>query len=620
MFNYYLIFKNTNEMKQIKVLQTFVFVFLLGAMMSIVSSCKDDDDSVNIGYGEVTGVVTDEEGDPISGVTVTVSGMDGSVSTGINGEYSVQNVSKEKHAITFSKIGYQTTIATVVADKFNADNVAIINVSMVDASAKIIGTVIDAKNGDAPFAGVTVSITSDLTATTGDDGTFAIENLSMEDYTVSFAKEGYVTITRTISKDDFVDKVATIDVVMGGEELLRGLTFSDLENADKWYYSEYRGGGNNDANSHWDWACNYLCTMDFWGNWEEQWEGTTLRIRNDAAERANPADLEVFDSYTYGSKKITVDNRILSLRLRTHNADDAAPAHFGVQVVDLSAANPAAEKVGGDRTHGSDNYADYHFDLSEYIGKEVIIAVGIYRAETGDYWKQLVLRRIAFAQGAATDWNWIPGTEVIEDWKLTQEMVRSTMPHTKKSFTGVSTGNAGRDVSMTNGYPSVYRTWRDIAHIAHEWSFIPLKKDPEVTPSEGYLIKTRSNEPANTEVPESYYYAKFSIAPGSNQLTFRTRNFGSNYTFFKLTAIKDDGTVTFIAPTSNTAQEASAAEDGCWKFKHDAGNPGNPDSYAKFVYDLSQFNGNDVVLVFSIHNGEQNGDENKLVFYSINID
>ena len=607
-------------MKQIKILQNFVFAFLLSAIMSMASSCKDDDESVYVGFGEVNGVVTDEMDVPIPGVTVTVSDMDGSVTTGANGGYTIQNVSKEKHAITFSKLGYQTVTATVVADKFNANNVAVINVSMVDASAKIIGKVIDAKNGDAPLVGVTVSISADLTATTGNDGTFAIENLSMEDYTVSFIKEGYVTITRTISKSDFVDKVATLEVRMGGEELLRGLTFSDLQNADKWYYSEYRGGGNADAYPHWDWACNYLCTMDFWGNWEEQWEGTTLRIRNDDADRANPADLEVFDSYTYGSKKITVDNKILSLRIRTHNADEAEPAHFGVQVVDLSAVNPAAVKVGGNKTYGSGDYADFHFDLSDYIGKEVIIAVGIYREKTGDYWKQLVLRRIAFAQEDVTNWNWIPGTEVIEDWKLTQEMVRSTMPHTKKSFTGVSVGNAGRDVNMNSGYPSVYRTWRDISHIGHEWSFVPLRKDPEVTPSEGYLIKTRGNEPANTLVPESYYYAKFSVASGSNQLTFKTRNFGSNYTFFKLTAIKDDGTVIHIAPASNTAQEASAANDGCWKFKHDAGNPGDPDTYASFVYDLSQFNGSDVVLAFSIHNGELNGDENKLVFYSINLD
>ena len=59
----------------------------------------------------------------------------------------------------------------------------------------------------------------------------------------------------------------------------------------------------------------------------------------------------------------------------------------------------------------------------------------------------------------------------------------------------------------------------------------------------------------------SYYdiYAKFAIASGNNKLTIKTRSFGSNYTYFKLTAIKEDGTVTYISPSSNTATAASAA-------------------------------------------------------------
>lgn len=138
-----------------------------------------------------------------------------------------------------------------------------------------------------------------------------------------------------------------------------------------------------------------------------------ITTRNDGDQQNNPADMDVFDSYMYGSKKITVDNKILSLRVRSHNADDASPTYFGVQVVDLSAANPVAEKVGETRTHGSEVYGDYHFDLSAYVGKEVIVAIGVYRKETGDYWKQLPIARIAFAQQNVTGWDWIPGFQLI---------------------------------------------------------------------------------------------------------------------------------------------------------------------------------------------------------------
>ena len=65
------------------------------------------------------------------------------------------------------------------------------------------------------------------------------------------------------------------------------------------------------------------------------------------------------------------------------------------------------------------------------------------------------------------------------------------------------------------------------------------------------------------------------------------------------------------------AEEAAAAEDGCWKFKHGSGGADTPNAYAKFVYDLSQFNGNNVVIAIGVFNGEKSSDENKLVFHSV---
>ena len=606
-----------------KILRTFMYVVMLGAFIVSLSSCSEDDDPVKAEFGTITGIVSDDTGQPISGVNVTVSGIneeDVSVTTGDDGKYTVENVSLKTHAVSFSKTGWLTISVTVTAEKFDANNLATADVTMVSASAKITGTITDAKNSGAFLAGVTVKIAdTDVEATSGSDGKFVIENLIVDDYTLTFEKEGYVAITKEVTEAEFVDDVATINIAMGGTELLRGLTADELLEADKWYYNEYRGGGNADAYPHWDWACDYMSALTFMGNWEEQWEGTTLRIRNDEEDRDNPADLNVFDSYTYGSKLITEDNKILSLRLRTHDADESAPAHFGVQVIDLSAAQPTAVKIGENRTYGSGDYADFEFDLSEYVGKEVIIAIGIYRQDTGDYWKQLVLRAIRFADRKVEGWDWLPGTEVIPGWKLTQETVRSIMPHTKKSFTGISPISAGRDVNMTTGYPAAYQAWRNVAHVGAEWFFAPLKKDPEVFASEGYIIKTNGNAPVNTVVPEAYLYAKFAIAAGSNQLTFNTRNFGGNYTYFKLTAIEDNGTVTHIAPTSNTAQEASEAEDGTWKFKHGDGGADNPEGYASFVYDLSQFDGKDVTLVIGVYKGGTDTDENKLVFHSINL-
>ena len=419
------------RMKLMKNLRTFTFFMLAGAIAFTTSSCSDDDDSTKSDYGTVTGMVTDENNTSISGVAVTISDVEGSTATGADGKYSFSNVPMDKRTITFTKKNYLTTSATVLAGKFDANKVASISIQMLSAAAKVMGTVTDAKNNNAPLAGVTVKLGS-LTTTTDNDGTYLFESLIIDDYSITFSKTGYVAVSRDIKKAQFIDKIATLDIRLGGVEVLPGLTADDLKEADKWLYNEYRGGKNADSYPHWDWSTDYMCTLSFWGNMEEQPEGTTLRIRNTGDEQKNPANLDAFDSYTYGSKKITEDNKILSLRIRTHGADDKAPAYFGVQVVDLSTAEPVAVKVGETKTCGSQSYTDYDFDLSDYVGKEVIIAIGIYRTATGDYWKQLVLRAIRFAPQKVEGWNWLPGTAItgLEEWKLTAEMVRSTMVQT----------------------------------------------------------------------------------------------------------------------------------------------------------------------------------------------
>ena len=601
-----------------RLLRTFAFTALLGGLAVSVSSCKDDETKgeTEKTIGEVSGVVTDDEGNVLGGVEVSIAdivdltetSVTATTTTAEDGRYTLTNVLVGPHMITCKLATYQTTSVTLKPQKFNADAKATVNIEMRYAAAKITGTVLDARNEGAPLAGVKVTDAS---------GKYEIASLPLDAYEVTFSLTDYATVTKTIGRDAFENYAAVLDVVMGSPEVLRGKTAFDLRDADKWYYSEYRGGGNDTSYPHWDWSTDYMAALDFVGAWEEQNEGTTLQIRNDAANQKNPIDTEVFDSYVYGSKLITEDNKIMTLQVRTHNADSENPAVFGVQVIDLAAAEPAAVKIGDNESYGSDSYKSFGFDLSDYVGKEVVIAVGIYRAKTGDYWKQLVLRRIAFSNTKIDGWNYITGTAVndeLRDWKLTMEMVRSTMPQVKKSFSGITVCEGNKDKGNRQ---VAYHSWRDNDHIAAEWSFVPRVKDPEPFAGEGYVIKTRGGGTAvNTTEPEAYLYAKFSIAEGNNNLTLRIRNFAGEATFFKITAIKNDGTVEHIAPASNTAASSSAAPNGCWKFVHQNGGPGTPDAYAKFVYDLSKFNGEDVVLVLGVYKGEDNGTESKVCIYN----
>lgn len=613
-----------------RLLRTFAFTALLGGLAVSMGSCSDDDTEGGgrKTVGQVSGVVTDDEGTPLSGVEVSIADVDvtettvtATATTSTDGSYAFDAVRVDTHVLTYTKTDYQTTSVTITAAKFNADGDATVNAEMLYAAAKIRGTILDAKNNNAPLAGVRVSVSDTQFTTSAADGTFEIANLPLDAYDVTFTLKDYATIVKRIGRDAFEDFVVTIDVTMGSREILRGKTADDLKEADKWYYSEYRGGGNAESYPHWDWACDYMAALDFVGAWQEQNEGTTLQIRNSGDEQRNPKDLDVFDSYVYGSKTITEDNKIMTIQVRTHNADSDSPAIFGVQVVDLSVAEPTAVKVGENQSYGSDQYKAFSFDLSPYIGKEVIIAIGTYRAQQGDYWKQLVLRRIAFAPAAIDGWGFIPGTAInadLSDWKLTMEMVRSTMPQIKTSFSGITVceGDKNKDNRQT-----AYQSWRNNAHIASEWSFVPRMKDPEVFPGEGYIIKTRGGGTAvNTVEPEAYLYAKFAIKEGCNQLTLTTRNFhDTDATYFKLTAIEENGTVTHVQPASNTATSAEAAADGCWKFINNQGGPGEPNLYARFVYDLSAFNGKNIVLVLGVYKGEANGTESKVGIYSVDL-
>lgn len=593
----------------------------LGSAAGAMTSCKEDENTPDSGLGSITGTVTDElSGEGIEGVTVAVSDVDGTVSTGSDGKYTVANVTVATHSVTFSKTGWLTTSTTIAASKFSADKVATVNVTLQNASAKIAGTVTDATNGNAPLAGVTVDIGSESAITDG-EGKYAIENLIVDNYTATFSKAGYPAVVREIVPGSFVDGVATVDVEMGLAELLRDKTAFDLANADKWHYNEYRGGRNGHNYPHWDWSTAYMATLEFYGNWQNQNEGLALRTRNDGDQQSNPADLNMFDSYTYGSKKITDDTKILSLEVRTHQGTEDAPVYFGVQVVDLSAAEPAAVKVGETQTHYGDSYVFFDFDLSSYIGKEVVVAVGVYRAATGDYWKQLPIRTLRFSSVKQTE-NWMSGTEVIEGAKLTEEMVRSTMVNTKKSFTGVSPTSGGNNDELG----AVYQSWRDINHVAASWSFVPVQKDPEPFASEGYVVKTRGTSETSATVPEAYFYAKFAIEQGNNKLILRGRTFTSGsvpsrYTYFKLTAIDEaaPGTPVAIVPTPGGTYDGDV--DGeFYKLQHYSGTKDDPDQYATFTYDLSQFNGKNVLLMLGVYNMVANTSENKLSIYSIDLE
>lgn len=588
-----------------------LMVYLFGICLAFSNiSCSGDEDSntTNLGNGDVSGTVTDDKNAPLEGVTVTVNDADISDITDASGSYTLKGLPIGKHILTFSRTDYQTVSCTLTSKQFY-EGTANISTSLRYAAAKITGKVLDAQNGKKPLEGASVSIGGEPVLTNS-DGIFTISQLPLDNYTVTITYNDYNPQTRDIKSDDFVDGVAQLsDILMGGEEILPGLTLGDLKECTPWMYNEYRGGRNADNYPQFDWSVDYMCTLDMVGNWEEQNEGTTMRVNE-----SNGVDLDYLNTFIYGRKHITEDNKIMTVFARTHQG----PAIWNVVVVDLSEAKPQAKKLGENISFQDGNYKNFVFDLSAYVGKDIAIAIGTYYS--GE-WVQLVLRRISFAPSATNGLAWLPGTpinEALEELHLTQEMVRGTMPNVLNSFTGITTYDGRKD---RDEYVWAYRDWNKTGHVAAYWGMTSITKDCDVFTNEGYTIKTRGdNGIVSTSKAESYLYSKFAIDDNNKTLTLRARNFGDHPTYYKLIAITDDMNVKYLQPTKESkVDELTEGPDGTIKFNHKNGDTGHPENYGKFVFDLSQYNGQNVTLVLAVYKGEENGDENKVTIYSIDL-
>lgn len=597
--------------------RAFMLVVTMLSMVLFSASCNKEPEGGAKG-GTVSGVVKDSMGDPIEGVTVTARGVDGSALTDAEGRYELKNVPAASVVITFTKTGYQTANVTVPASRFDSDGNATANATLNFANAMIRGLVLDGTSSNAPLANATVKLSNadETTVTTGADGRYLFENLTIADYTITVSADGFIETSVAVTESMFnnEDKTAQVeDVVLTKTQLLPGLTINDLQKADKWYYNEYRGGGNGEQYPRWDWSTCFMGSLNFYGDWSEHGEGTCIEISGDATKPANP---NVLESYVWGSKLITEDNKIMTVRARTFGSRDGETT-FGVVAIDLSAAEPSAVAVGEKVKTASEDYADYYFDFSEFIGKEVVIGLGLYRAEQSDQGKHLAIRRINFTSEKMSGWDWIYGTDVpgLEGWHMTQEIVRSTMVQTSREFSGITLSGSSNQER--------YQSWRTNNHIGYAWNFTVVSKDTEPFAGQGFVMKTNggSSYVVNTKVPEAYFYTKLPIAAGSNELTFKLRNFGDNFTVFKVTAITEDCQYEHLAPKSNTAVECVEAEDGCWKFKNNRGEPTESEVglYADFVYDLSKFNGKNVIVAIGVYKGEENSDENKVCFHSVTL-
>lgn len=193
----------------------------------------------------VTGKVTGDEGEPIPGVNVLVSGTSSGVITDIDGNYSI-NVPSSDTKLTFSYVGYQTTTLSVnnrssinvemAADIQQLSEVVVIgygeqsrrdvtsaiasvngedleNVPMPTIDGLIQGRaagVSVTNNSGAPGSGITVRIRGNSSINAGNDPLYVIDGVPVR--TENFDSPGFDAAQNPLS-DINPDDIASIEIL-----------------------------------------------------------------------------------------------------------------------------------------------------------------------------------------------------------------------------------------------------------------------------------------------------------------------------------------------------------------------------------------------------------------------
>lgn len=605
-------------------------LFIAVALMMLCAACVRESqrgywDDSSIGTATFTGVVLDSFGVPLEDVEIHFIGsnMQREVRyesfSDWDGSFRIENIPSNARYVTFSLQGYATVAYTINPRRFTTGEEIVLNPVLEFSNASIRGRVLSAEDGQ-PLPGVRVDCGVQV-ATTDNDGYFEITSLPLKDYTLTYTIADGSVYRREIAMDDFVDSVVEMPVVrLGGGEILPGMNWQELADAPLWFANNYHGStGFSGIN---DWTVGYMSAFSWYGDYRYEAEGCALV--NIAEEYDNP-DPDQFICYTYGRKKIEEGNKIFNVNMRTHYATASSPAVFGVKVLNLTDGATAAEDVAR-YTYASSDYSSFAFDLNRYVGKEVVIALGIYWT---DYNYHQVSRRFSFAPAAVRGDDALPGTPVSgAEWRgFTRENLTSMMTNTGTVFSGSnfslnsSDGDHGARRVHNPGGEQGFSLWAGTNHLTNSWALQYVSKEVEPVNEQGYTLKTRSGVDSDYYTPESYIYSRFHITDANDMLHLYIRTFSSaNPTAFKVTAVPlSTCKAAALTPVSNTASTAVPANSGCWSFIHEKGN-GNPAEYAEFVYDLSEYTGQDIVISVGIHKGNSRSGEQKLCFCKIEMD
>lgn len=585
---------------------------------------KPWDDSI-VGTATLSGKVTDTFGTPLADVQVSCMGTNlqhelrASAVSASDGSFEVKDVPSNARYITFVKEGYASVAYTIQAERFITEDVINLNPALEFSMARITGTIYDAATGK-PMSGVVVS-NGVVSSTTGEDGVYSLEGLTIKPYELRYVTADGSEYNRSLSSTEFVDGVATIsDLRLGGDEVWPGRRWQQLADAPVWYGNEFRGSTGFSGRN--DWSSGYMSSWSYYGQYRYEAEGCAFVTDISYGKQG---ETDRFNAYVYGRKSIYEGNHIMTVVLRTHYAlTEETALHFGVEILDLTTGATKAVKVGEHKHFGSD-YSSYDFDLSQFIGHDVVIAYGLYWYPGTD--GHLPCRRIAFSNKMLEPEEAIGGEKIAgaENFEMfTKENILTMSIIEQTSFTGDNlghnsgTGDMGVRRVHNPGGQQGYSEFAGTDHIIMYWTYFYVRAAADPIAKEGYTIMSGTGNAAYDN-PDSYLVGRFHIGNANDRFRMYVRTQSKYYdTVFRMTAVTDDGVAVALKPADFKADSAKEVTNGCWALKHQRGD-GSLKNYAMFEYDLSAFHGKNVALAISAHRGDR-GSDCKLAIYRIEMD
>jgi formylglycine-generating enzyme required for sulfatase activity len=140
--------------------------------------------------GTISGIVTDVEGNVVSGVDIGTDSSGDEV-TGTDGSYQIVDVKAGSYALTFTKTGFVDTVLDTAITLSLAQDIVNINVTLKKAVGGITGVIVSEAT-NALLSNVVVSTQpGNYSVTTNSEGVFEFTDLPIGTYAISFSDGDY---------------------------------------------------------------------------------------------------------------------------------------------------------------------------------------------------------------------------------------------------------------------------------------------------------------------------------------------------------------------------------------------------------------------------------------------